>query len=110
MAADAGSEEKKELETRLKSTYAEFEKLSNSVRKKLFDEESKIYLEVYNKVAQEIATYAQTHDIDLVVRTSTEPLNAKMEPMALMQNLNRIVVYENKLDITEEIIAILKEQ
>ena len=66
-------------------------------------------MKIYRVAAREIAAYAQSHRIDLVIRHNSEPLNDE-DPQKLLQSLNREVVYENKLDITDEIIAGMAEQ
>lgn len=108
--AEQGSDERKEIERKLKASKQEFEKFRQEKSRAFLTEESKIYLSVYEKVQAEVEVYAKAHDIDLVMRTNSEQVNSNMEPNMLLQNMNRQVIYENKLDITDEIIAAVNEQ
>ena len=104
---DKGTEERDELEKQLKIKSAEFEAFRKDLSAKFVKKESKIYLEVYDAVTTEVSNYARANDIDLVIRHQSDPINDE-DPQKLLQNMNRQIVYENGLDITEEIIAAMK--
>lgn len=106
---DRGSEESKELQGRLKQKSAEFERFRQESAREFQKEESKIYLKIYRLVEKEIENYAQAHQIDLVLRHNKEPILDGDEPAKVVQWMNRTVLYENKLDITDEIIAAMSE-
>ena len=108
MGLDPGSEERKDLEIRIKRKQAEYTEYQKVTTRKLQREEAAIYVKYYQKVAPEIANYAQAHGIDLVIRHQTEPVNED-DPMKLVQSMNRMVIYENKLDITDDIIAVMSD-
>lgn len=106
-SADQGSEEKASLERQLKTKAAEFEKLRGEEQRRFLKAEAQIYLEVYEDICTVTSTYAREHEIDLVIRTNSEPLE-KDDPTKMLTGMNRIVIYENSLDITDEIIAAMK--
>lgn len=103
---ERGSDERAELEEELKSKVAEFEKFRHGETQRFQKIESEIYREVYDLASEEITGYAKSHEIDLVLRFNSEPIDE--DPQKALQGMNRQIVYENGLDITEEIIAALK--
>ena len=105
---DQGSEERKELENLLKRKQAELSEFHAGEAKKFQKEQATIYLTIYQKVVPEIATYAQAHGIDLVLAKQPEPVKED-DPVKLLQSLSRNVIYENKLDITDEIIEAMAD-
>jgi Skp family chaperone for outer membrane proteins len=104
---EKGTEERDELEKQLKAKSAEFEKYRRDVSAKFLKKESKIYLEVYEAATAEVSNHARAHDIDLVIRFTSDPLDEE-DPQKLLQGMNRQVIYDNGLDITDEIIAAMK--
>lgn len=104
---EKGTEERTELESQLKKKAFEFETFRKSTAEKFLNAESRIYREVYGAVTAEISSYSRTHDIDLVVRFDSSPLKDE-SPQKMLESMNRLVIYENGLDITEEIMAALK--
>jgi hypothetical protein len=69
-----------------------------------------MYVEAYGLIADAVAAYAKSHEIDLVIRFNSENIDATKQPNQLLESLNRSVVYENNLDITEAIIAAVNEK
>lgn len=106
-ALDKGAEERDELEKQLKIKFTELETYRKDESARFLKKESEIYLEVYDVVSSEVANHARAHGIDLVIRFNIEPIKDE-DPKKLLQNMNRQVIYENGLDITDEIIAALK--
>lgn len=105
MSGDIGLEEKKELEGQLKTKYVEYEKHVQAATQKFWQEEARIYRVAWEKIVPEVSTYARSHGIDLVMSTHSEEMpNAEKQPTLLMQHLSRNVLFENNLDITDEII------
>ncbi len=104
---DKGTEERADLEQQLKIKLAEFETYRKDGSARFLKKESEIYLEVYDVVSMEVANHARAHGIDLVIRFNTEPIKDE-DPKKLLQNMNRQIIYENGLDITDDIIAALK--
>jgi Skp family chaperone for outer membrane proteins len=106
---DRNAEDRKELEAQLIQKQKEAQEFQFSETTKYQKQEAELYLETYRRVSPEIANYAQEHGINLVVHHQIDPPNPN-DPYAAWQTLNRVVLYENKLDITEEIIAAVAEQ
>ena len=109
MSLDKDSEERKELEIRLKRKTKEFEEIKKEGSRTFLKEESEIYLKVYRIAEKEVASYAQAHKIDLVIRFQRDDID-ESNPQTMLQNLSRQVVYQNSLDISDEIISAMAEQ
>lgn len=106
---EAGSEERKELESKINKARADFAEYQQTSNRKFMKDQADMFLQTYRKAMPEIANFAQAHDIDLVIQNQPDP-HDEGDPLKLLQSLNRAVLYENKLDITEEIISALAEQ
>jgi Skp family chaperone for outer membrane proteins len=100
---------KKDLTTEVTAKSKEFEEFKKVKQKEFLTAESKIYLTIYNMVIKEIGDYADAHKIDLVMRYSSEALDDS-DAQLLLQGMNRQVVFQNKLDITDDIIDLLRDQ
>ncbi len=106
---ERGSEEQKELEVQLKRKQAEFEEFKKETTRRFKKEESAVFLKIFQQVTKEVANYAQAHHIDLVMRHNPEPFDTE-DIATQMQYMNKMILFENKLDITDEIIAAMSDQ
>jgi hypothetical protein len=70
---------------------------------KLQQEEAEIYVETYKFVIEEIQRIAEARGLKLVLRYQADNLDAK-DPKKLMESLNRQILYEKGLDITDEVL------
>lgn len=76
-------------------------------RKDLVEREAKIYYKTYDEVSRVIAWYAQKQNIGVVLRFNAEdadPANRE----SIIRNINKAVQYQNQVDITGDIDALLK--
>lgn len=106
-ARDQDAEERIALKKQVEEATAHWDSYRLAARKRLFQTESEIYVEVYELTSAEVSKYAQQHGIDLVIRYSSEPIKED-HPQKIMEGLSRQVVYQNELDITEAIIEAMK--
>ena len=110
MGLDKESEEFKDLEFRLQRKKKEFEEFRQEGIRRFANEESEAFLRAYRIAAKEIANYAQAHKIDLVTRFHRNNFEDN-NPATVLPTLNGMqVLYENNLDITDEIISVMAEQ
>ena len=70
-----------------------------SKQKELSEQEAKMYFQVYSELEQAVATFSMKNRIGLVLRFSREKLQEDT-PQAVMQGLNRAVVWHGGLDIS----------
>ena len=101
---EKGAEDRADLEKRMKVLNAEYEKYTKAESQKFQKGESKIYHEVYELANAAVAKYSREHEIDLVIRFNAEPFKEEEDLQKLTQSMNRQIVYENGLDITDAII------
>jgi hypothetical protein len=70
------------------------------------DREALVYYNNYRDIEAAVAEFAQRYGIALVIRYTSEPMDpAKKE--TIMQGINRMVIYQSRLDITQNILGIL---
>lgn len=106
---EKGSEERRELEDEVALKNQALESLRIRERKRFAQAEAAIYHDIYLKTSTIVAEYAEENSIELVMRYSAEPLNHD-DPKKLIEGLNRQIIYQNKLDITDTIISLMNER
>lgn len=101
-----GSDEFKTLDDKLATQKASFNLEMDRARKDLMEQESKVYFSTYQQVSYVIGEYAKQRNIGLVLRFNGErpdPNNSR----DILKDINKPVVFENNVDITRDIVAIL---
>jgi Skp family chaperone for outer membrane proteins len=71
--------------------------------REFLEQEAQIRYESYQEIQQHVATFCQSYGIQLVIRFNREPIDAS-KPQEVQMGLNRPIVYQNSLDITQHII------
>ena len=106
--AQPGSQEQRRLQQ-------EFVKLNNELQQYVAREragvqlkEAKIYLTAYREVESVVKDYCKEKGIKLVIRQQNSSLDENQPAQEILKALNRIVIYEDGLDITDEIQKRLK--
>ena len=98
-----GTKEYKDVEenvARMKMTFS----LDSAKRQKDFMErEAQVYFTAYREVEKVVADFAQRNRIGLVLRYSAEEMDPSQRD-SIMQGINRIVVYQDRLNITEMVL------
>ena len=78
--------------------------LEAAKRQKAFMErEAMVYYNAYREVEAAVADFAARNGISLVLRYSAEPMDPTKKD-TIMQGINRIVVYQSRLDITQYVL------
>jgi Skp family chaperone for outer membrane proteins len=98
-----GSAEHNRIQKELAEKAAELQKYQKETVQKLQQEEAEIYLETYRFVIEEIQRIAEARGLKLVLRYQADNLDAK-DPKKLMESLNRQILYEKGLDITDDVL------
>jgi outer membrane protein len=105
-----GSDEFSVQERNLAKMQAEFETFKRAAQRDLFKKESQIYHTVYKEVTDLVEKYANHKGYSLVMRFSRDELDSAENPQALIQGMNRQVVYYRPSDdITEVILEVLNK-
>ena len=83
--------------------------MEGAKRQKAFMEaEAKVYYNTYKEIERAVEDFATRNSIQLVLRYSSEEIDATKRE-SIMQGINRAVVYQNRLDITDLIARRLNE-
>ncbi|MGE0605881.1 MAG: OmpH family outer membrane protein [Pirellulales bacterium] len=90
-----------EIDTALLQTSVQEQKNALSAR------EADIYWQCHQEMSKVIEDYCEHHGIQMVVRTTNDPIDPA-NPQSVMQGLNRQVVYDKGIDITQAIVEQLK--
>jgi len=107
-----GSPDYKARDEKLAAQMAAFKLKVDRNRRDFMDREAKIYHVTYLTVEDEIKKYALHNDIGLVVRFNGEPLDPSKPPQRneVLQNINKPVIFQNNIDITQDIIDLLNQR
>jgi Skp family chaperone for outer membrane proteins len=107
--APPGSPESQRLQMQVIKLQNELQQFINSERQKLQQKEAGVFLAFHKELDVQISKYAKEHGIKLVVRqfeTSLEGGEDRPLP-EIIQILNRTILYEEGLNITDEILKAL---
>ena len=99
-----GSPEHGKLEKQLVQKMAEFETFRREKSREFLKKESQIYSQVYHEVEDVVKLYATQFGYTLVIRFNRED-SENDSPQAILQNMNRqVVYYREDDDITQKIL------
>nr|WP_261360788.1 OmpH family outer membrane protein [Aeoliella straminimaris] len=101
-----GTPDYKNMDDKLAAAKAQFNLEMDRLRKDLMEKESKIYYNTYRQISYTIANYAKQRKIGLVLRFSGDPVDPT-NPKDILKDINRPVVFENNVDITRDIVALV---
>ena len=107
--APPGSPELQRLQMQVVKLQTELQQFVATERQKLQQKEAGIYLAFHKQLDAEISKYAKAHSLKLVVRQFETSLDGGAErPLPeIIQILNRTILYEEGLNITDEILKAL---
>lgn len=98
-----GSAEHNRIQKELNEKGAALQKFQKETIQRLQQEEAELYIEAYQRVVEEIQRIAEARGLKLVLRYQADNLDSK-DPKKLMESLNRQILYEKGLDITDEVL------
>jgi Skp family chaperone for outer membrane proteins len=101
-----GTPNHQRLTDELRVKAKEFEEFRQQSQQRLQVEEAKVYAGAYERVSREIQQFAETRNIKLVLRFNIDPIEGK-SPNQTAALLARMVLYQNALDITDDIVQAL---
>jgi len=99
---DAQSEEYQRLEEDIVSRQSSLKVRMDRKKKEFMRLEAEVYSKTYRELQNAVEKYAKAHGIRMVIRYSDEPMDPN-EPASVMKAVNRGIVFQDKIDITEEI-------
>lgn len=98
-------EQAEKLDNKLSRATEEQTKFVKDTQKQFVKKEAEVYRTVYAEISELVKAYCQEKRIKLVMRFASDGIpEANAEASEILQSMNRQVVYEEGLDITDEII------
>ncbi len=98
-----GTKEYRDQEEKITQMRIQFQLESNKRQKEFMEREGQAYFNAYREVERVVAEFAQRNRIGLVLRFSAEDMDSTSRD-SIMQRINQIVVYQDRLNITEMIL------
>jgi Skp family chaperone for outer membrane proteins len=105
--AQPGSPEQQRLQGQIGKLQTDMQQFVVGERTQLQKKEMTVYLEFFRQLDAEISKYAKEHGLKLVLRQSETSLEDNQTLPETMKALNRIILYEEGLDITDHILQAL---
>lgn len=100
-----GSQPYKDLEESTTKQLADLKVQMQLKRKDIMEQEAKIYMATYKQVMTSVATFANAKNIDLVLRYDRESSPSDQAgPQETLKIINRPVIFEKGLDISDTIL------
>jgi Skp family chaperone for outer membrane proteins len=100
-----GSVEYKQLEVTTTKQIADLKVQMQLKRKEVMGNEAKIYMSTYKQVMTAVTAFATAKNIDLVLRYDRESdLSDEVGPQETLKIINRPVIFEKGLDISDAIL------
>ena len=98
-----GSAEHARIQKELQGKAADYKKFQEEMQRKLAEEQAANYLSTYQIVVEEIQRIAEMRGLKLVVNFSSEVID-QTDPKKAVQFMSRQVLYQNGLDITDDVL------
>ena len=106
---ETGSPDYKKIDEEMARITAEVQVETARKRKEFLQQEAKLYNNTYNEVVDEVTRFARQHGIALVLRFSSETVDPD-DRQSVLQGVNRSVVYQDRLNITNLILEQINRQ
>lgn len=97
------SPEYKRLDEELTRLGTEAQVKVTQKRKEFLEKEARVYYDVYKEIEQTVAQFCQRYRIGLVLRFNGDDMKTD-DRNSVLQGVNRAVVYQQNLDITQHIL------
>jgi Skp family chaperone for outer membrane proteins len=104
---DPGTPDFQRLQAQLLKLNGELQQLAQTGQQSIQKQESTIYLVFYRTLDDEVAKYAKAKGLKLVIRQQDNSLDDNQPLAEILKSLNRSIVYQDGLDITDEILKAL---
>jgi Skp family chaperone for outer membrane proteins len=106
--AGATSEvQRSQLEAGITRQLADLQVKASLKRNEILSREARVYYETYDEVCREVARLANAHGISLVLRFDSSSIDPQ-DRGSVLKAVNRPVVFQRNLDLTDMLIAYAK--
>ncbi len=101
-----GSPDFKAADEDLARLKADFTIQQGTIRRDFLEKEAAIYYQTYMDISTTVKSYASSNNIGLVLRFNGDPID-KSQREDVMRAITSPIVFENNIDVTPEICALL---
>ena len=98
-----GSSDHTRIQRELQEKTAAIQKFQKEQVQELQKMEAEVYMDAYRQIVEDIQRIAEARGLRLVLRYQADKTDSK-DPKKLLESLNRQVLYEKGLDITDEVV------
>jgi len=105
--AQPGTPDHQRLQLQLVKMQTDLQQFVATERQNLQKKEALIYLAFFKQLDAEISKYSKAHGLKLVIRQHETSLDENQPLADIYKALNRVILYEDGLDITDEILKAL---
>jgi Skp family chaperone for outer membrane proteins len=105
--AEPGSPDFQRLQGQLLKLNGELQQMAQAGQQTIQKKETTIYLAFYRILDEEVAKYAKAKGLKLVLRQQESSLDEKQPLQEILKSLNRSIIYQDGLDITDDILKAL---
>jgi Skp family chaperone for outer membrane proteins len=106
---NVGTPEYTQIDDEAARMKADFSLKMTKIRKEFLEREAKVYYQTYLEMNDAVQYYSQRHDIGLVLRFNGEQPDPNRREQ-ILQAINNPVVFQNKIDITGDILQVLNRE
>ena len=107
-AMKPGSVERDKAQLLLARLQTELKLRTERRKEEILGREAALYSDTYAKITAAVSRYAKSHAIGLVLRSSHEEIDPNNQK-SVLGAVNRMIVYQDGLDITDAILAELNQ-
>jgi cell division septum initiation protein DivIVA len=105
--AKPNSEEQKRIGEELRQKARDAEMFRQNHVNKVLETEKNLNIKTWRTINERIQRFADDRGIRLVVRYTSQPVDDSKSPQEVLALINQDVVYQNGLDVTEDILQTL---
>ena len=99
----AGTAQYSQMEEQLANADTQLRLDMGRKQKERVEKEAKIYFNAYKEIEEQVRRFSDRFQIDLVVRFNSEDMDIS-KPETVLQGINRFVVFQRSLNITNHIL------
>jgi Skp family chaperone for outer membrane proteins len=108
--AQPGSPDQQRLQAQIRKLQTDMQQFVVTERQQLQQKEVKVYLAFFRQLDAEITKYAKANGLKLVLRQYETSLDEGQTLPEVMKALNRTILFDEGLDVTDEILKALDVQ
>jgi Skp family chaperone for outer membrane proteins len=98
------SNEFKKADEELAHLKSDFQIRVQAKKREFLEQEARVYFGIYREVEDAVASFAQRNRIGLVLRYTSDEMKPE-DRASVLQGVNKPVVWQDRLDITQQVLA-----